>query len=110
MVDIAELLQDPIVAGRPHLDLERVAYYRGHLDEAAPVTVFDTGDTLLLADGYHRVAAAQQLGRTAIRAEVRPGDRSDALRFAVDHARRQLDLTEQQVLEAIRRRGGPAPI
>ena len=109
-VNIAEMLQDPIVESRPHLDPERVAYYRGHLDDATPVIVFDTGDTLLLADGYHRVAAAQQLGRTAIRAEVRPGNRSDALRFAVDLAKRQRDLTEQQVLEAIKRRGGTVPI
>jgi hypothetical protein len=103
-VTLADLLQGPIEDSRPHLDLELVDYYLEHLDEAPPVTVFDTGEGLLLADGYHRVAAAQRLGRTAIRAEVRQGNRSGALRFAVELAKQQRDLTDQQVLDAIKRR------
>jgi ParB-like chromosome segregation protein Spo0J len=41
--------------------------------------VFDTEEGLLLADGYHRVAAALKEGRKTVEAEVRRGSRHDAL-------------------------------
>lgn len=103
-IAIAELAQGPIEHSRAHLDSERVAYYMGTLDEAPPVVVFDIGGHLLLADGYHRVAAAEQLGRTSVPADVRVGDRGDALRFAVRLAQQQRGLAEDEVLAAIMRR------
>jgi hypothetical protein len=106
-VNIGDLLQGPIEASRPHLDPERVDYYCANLDRATPVTVFDSGDGLLLADGYHRVAAAQRVGRTTIRADVRRGNRSEALHFAIDLAKQQRNLTEKQAIDAIRRRSEP---
>jgi ParB-like nuclease domain len=106
-VNIEDLLQGPMEASRRHLDPQRVDCYSANLDQATPVTVFDSGDGLLLADGYHRVAAAQRLGRTTIRADVRRGTRSDALRFAIELAKQQRGLTEQQAIEAIRRRTEP---
>jgi hypothetical protein len=48
--------------------------YTRRLDEAQPVTVFDSGDELILADGYHRVEAARQLGRTTITSIRRAND------------------------------------
>jgi len=103
-VAIVDLLQEPIRRSRAHLDPERVAHYVGNLDDASPVVVYDIDGQLLVADGYHRVAAAQRLGRAAIRADVRAGDRADALRFAVELAQRQRGLTEEEVLAAIMRR------
>jgi len=61
-VPLSGLVQGPIREGRPHLDAGRVAYYLDQLDEAPPVTAFDIDGHLLLADGHHRVEAAQQLG------------------------------------------------
>jgi hypothetical protein len=104
-VAIADLWQAPIEASRPQLDQERVDYYVANLDAATPITVFDTGDELLLADGYHRVEAAARLRRATIRADVRSGSRSDALRFAVELAGHQRGLSRQQVIDAIKRRG-----
>jgi hypothetical protein len=49
-VPLADLVQGPIRESRPHLSADRVAYYRDHLDEAPPVTVFDIDGHLLLAD------------------------------------------------------------
>jgi hypothetical protein len=69
------------------------------------VTVFELDDGLLLADGYHRVAA-RELGRTTIKADVRKGSHRDAIQFAVRLAREQRGLIEEQALEAIRRRSG----
>jgi ParB-like chromosome segregation protein Spo0J len=70
----------------------------------APVVVFETEDGLLLADGYHRVAAARLSGADTIRADVRAGSRKDALDYAVEHASRQRHITLEQALERVRRR------
>ena len=102
---ISVLSQESIERTRPHLDPERVRYYAEHLDEAMPVVVFDIDGDLLLADGYHRLAAAQQLGRTTLKADVRKGQRRDALQLAIDVAQQQRPLTKQQILDAIARRG-----
>jgi ParB-like chromosome segregation protein Spo0J len=78
---ISDLARDSIERSRPLLDPDRVAHYLQHLDESTPVVVFNVGGLLLLADGHHRVAAAEQLGRSTVRADVREGQRSDALQF-----------------------------
>jgi phosphinothricin acetyltransferase len=103
---IADLIQQPILEGRGHLDQTRVAYYVEHFEETEPVTVFEVDGRLLLADGYHRLAAAQRLGRHTIRAEVRPGGKSEALEFAVEHAVKQRGLSRGQVMAAIAGRSG----
>jgi hypothetical protein len=108
-IAITDLARGPIERSRAHLDPERVAYYVAHPEAAAPVTVFEDDGTLLLADGYHRVAAAQRPGRATVRAEVRKGRPHDALRFAVDLAREQRGLTEAEILAAIHRRGRQEP-
>jgi hypothetical protein len=102
---LSELEQDSIERSRPHLDPERVSYYLEHLDESAPVVVFNVGGRLLLADGHHRVAAAEQLGRLTVKAEVREGERADALQFAIDLAQRQRGISRQEIIDAIARRG-----
>lgn len=48
-----------------------------------PVVVYFDGAKHWLADGFHRLASARQLGRKKIAAEVREGGRVDALRFAL---------------------------
>ena len=102
---ISELEQDSIERSRPHLDPDRVSYYLEHLDESIPVVVFSVNGSLLLADGHRRVAAAEQLGRSTVRAEVREGERVDALQFAIDLAQRQRGLSKQEIIDAIARRG-----
>jgi hypothetical protein len=102
-VAIADLVQEPIGQSDAHLDPERVAYYVDHLDDSTPVVIYDVQGQLLLADGYHRVAAARRLGRKVISADVRGGTRADALRFAAELAQ-QRGLPEEQVIAAIMRR------
>ena len=107
-VAIASLLPGPIAASKLHLDPERVSWYIEHLDEAEPVTVFELDEGLLLADGHHRVEAAQRLGRSTITADVRLGTRSDALDFAVALAKEQRGVSAGVALDAIKARSGEA--
>lgn len=47
-----------------------------------PVTVFSDSTGCWLADGFHRLEAWKRVGVQKIKAEVKPGGRIDALRFA----------------------------
>ena len=51
--------------------------------EFPPVTLFFDGAKYWLADGFHRVLAAQRNSLATIRSEIREGARTDALRFAL---------------------------
>ena len=80
-VRIAELLASPLVDAGAHLAAERVEHYVEE-PEPPPVVVFETPEGLLLADGYHRVAAARLRGEETVPAVIRTGSRRDALRYA----------------------------
>ena len=76
---IAELLANAPIYPDAHLDAARVERYARTLDALPPVVVVDTPEGLLLADGYHRVAASWRLGLEGGEAEVQTGTRRDAL-------------------------------
>jgi hypothetical protein len=48
-----------------------------------PVTVFHDGSQYVLADGFHRLMATARGGTKSISADVRPGTKADALKFAL---------------------------
>lgn len=48
-----------------------------------PIVVFRGGGKLILGDGFHRIRAARRAGFAKIAAELRAGDRLDALRFSL---------------------------
>jgi len=70
-----------------------------------PVTVFADAerDTLWLADGFHRVAAAEADGYKFVKAEVIPGTFADALKFALganaNHGLRRSNADKRHTLE-----------
>jgi hypothetical protein len=106
-VPIEQLLSRSLVDPRRHLDPERVQRYSQVLDELPPVTVFRLPDqTLLLADGYHRMAAAQAAGRATLNADIRGGSRADALQFVTEVAVRDRGLSPTEVRAAIERHSG----
>ncbi len=78
---IDELILDPNLYLRDRLDDYTVERYADAWGRMPPVTVFDVEGQWLLADGFHRHAAAVMLGRRTIPAEVREGTMSDALDF-----------------------------
>jgi hypothetical protein len=106
-VEIELLLEESPADPRRHLDQDRVRRYAELLDQLPPVVVFELADhTLLLADGYHRVAAAQLAGRTAVQADMRVGTHEQAVQFAIDVARAECGISADQAREAIRRYSG----
>jgi hypothetical protein len=106
-VDIKRLLEDSPADPRRHLDQDRVRRYAEVLDQLPPVTVFELEDhTLLLTDGYHRVAAAQQAGRTVVQGDIRVGTKAQAVQFAIDVARAEWGVSADRAREGIRRYAG----
>lgn len=69
-----------------------------------PVIVFHDGKAYWLADGFHRVSAAQKAGDQAILADVRDGDKRAAILYAcganADHGLRRTDGDMRRAVEA----------
>jgi hypothetical protein len=105
-VRIADLLASSPVDPTAHLDPDRVRCYAELLDDLPPVVAFRTEQGLILADGYHRVAAAQARGFDSVEAEVRHGTAHDALRYAVTVGAEQRGLSQQEVMRRLRQRSG----
>ena len=102
---ITDLLANTPTDPEAHLDAGQVERYAQMLlDALPPVVVFDTGEELLLADGYHRVAAARRRGLETIEAEVRLGSRHDALRYAATVGAAQRGISPDAAASYIRRR------
>lgn len=77
-----DLILDPTLNLRDRLDPETVERYQENWDRLPPVTVFEVDGRWILADGFHRHAAAVTLGRRVISAEIRKGSFSEALDYA----------------------------
>lgn len=77
-VKVESIVVDQTIDVRSKLNEATVARYAEQLDQLPPITLF--GD--LLADGFHRVAAAKRLGWKTIKADVKPGGRDEAMVFA----------------------------
>ena len=102
-VRIAALLANAPVDPEAHLDAARVEHYAQMLDALPPVVVFESAEGLLLADGYHRVAAARRSGLETVEAEVRRGSRHDALRYAATVGAAQRGISPEDAASYIRR-------
>jgi ParB-like chromosome segregation protein Spo0J len=100
---IADLLAKAPIDPEAHLDARRVERYARMLDALPPVVVFDTPEGLLLADGYHRVAASRRLGLETVEAEVRSGSQHDALRYAAREGASQRGISPEEAASYIER-------
>jgi hypothetical protein len=71
---------------RALIDEDVVAEYAEAMergDKFPPMVVFYDGTDHWLADGFHRVSAARQIGRTFVQCDVRQGTWRDAILFSV---------------------------
>lgn len=101
---LTEIVVDPTISPRRRLDNRLIEDYVEILDRLPPVLVYKTLDGKLLADGFHRFAAATRLGRTHLKAEVRIGEREDAIEAAViANLSHGLRLTAEERRDAILR-------
>jgi len=80
-IPLDDLVLDPNLNLRDRLDDFTVERYADSWDRLPPITVYDVDDRLLVADGFHRHAAAVMLGKRTIRAEIIAGTFTDALDF-----------------------------
>jgi ParB-like chromosome segregation protein Spo0J len=80
-VPLDDLVLDPNLNLRDRLDDFTVERYADSWERLPPITVYKVDDRLLVADGFHRHAAAVMLGKRTIRAEIIEGTFTDALDF-----------------------------
>ncbi len=80
-LSLDDLVLDPNLYLRDRLDDFTVERYADSWQRLPPVTVYEVDGKFLLADGFHRHAAAVMLGKHAITAEVLQGTFTDALDF-----------------------------
>lgn len=89
IVPISAITYDPSLQMRASTDEATVENYAELLREsdhwpfASPVTLFDIGGTLVLADGWHRVEAAKRANLKCVSAHVRTGSFAEAFRFSL---------------------------
>ncbi len=87
-VALKRITRDPSIQPRAGLDQDVVTAYEDLMMAGVkmpPVTLYDPGDDqLILADGSHRVAAAEEIGLKEIPATVIKGSRRDATLFAIE--------------------------
>ena len=80
-IPLDDLVLNPDLNLRDRLDDFTVERYADSWERLPPITVYKVDDQLLVADGFHRHAAAVMLGKRSIRAEIIEGSFTDALDF-----------------------------
>lgn len=105
VVKVTEIRVDAGTQIRASIDQQVVADYAEAMTAGAtfpPIVLFHDGNHYYLADGFHRLMAAQRNQFRDIDADIRPGTQQDALWFALganrDHGKR---LTEADKTHAV---------
>src|SRR6185503_5741930 len=103
---IASIRRDGRTQVRASLSPRTIQEYAAQMeagDQFPPVTIWYDGSSYWLSDGFQRVAAAEQTGRTSILAEVRRGSLSDARWSSyAANSRHGIRRSQEDVLNAIR--------
>ncbi len=103
-LQVRDIIADNTIDIRDRMDETTILEYIDIFDRLPAITVFDTPEGYLLADGFHRLSAAERLGRNEIEAEVKTGTRDDALEFAAyANATAPLKLTTEERRVGVRR-------
>jgi len=85
-VEVSLIQRDMLLQPRAELHRDWIEDYALDMTAGAvfpPVVLFFDGKRYWLADGFHRIYAAEAAGLESIDADVRIGSRRDALRFAL---------------------------
>ena len=107
-VTIANIITDADTQVRATMREAIVKEYARLMDAGQgfpPIVVFFDGEKYYLADGFHRLQAAEQLGKDQIEAEVREGGCRDALFFAAaansDHGLRRSNDDKRRAVKVL---------
>jgi uncharacterized ParB-like nuclease family protein len=85
-LNLSAIVIDKGTQSRAQISEETVSDYAEAMqagDQFPPIIVFFDGVDYYLADGFHRLHAAQRLGKASIQAEVRTGTLRDAILFSL---------------------------
>lgn len=85
-IKLDQIVYDGGTQTRAKLNGDTIADYAEDMTEGAkfpPVVVFDDGNEYLLADGFHRVMAAERCGWRDIDAEIHKGSKQDAIKYSL---------------------------
>ena len=106
-IPIEKIRLDGATTTRAGVDQDIVSEYAEALHEGAqfpPITLFDDGTDLWLADGHHRVRAYKAEGAVDVPADVKSGTRRDAILFGVSaNALHGIRRTREDVMRAVLR-------
>jgi len=101
-IKVNEITIDPAVAIREGTDEDTIQRYEDNFERLPPVVVYKTDTKYLLADGFHRLAAAERKGLREIDAEIREGTDSEAKEYAIyANLRHGKPLTREEYKKAI---------
>lgn len=105
---ISEIKRDDSIQPRATIDEDTVRNYADRMiegDAFPPVDIFFDGETYRLANGYHRVGAAEIAGLTEIECVVHEGNLREALWFGfganAKNARQMSNADKHRVVEKI---------
>lgn len=110
-IDSIEL--DTSIQCRASIDVATVNEYADAMADGVefpPVVLFGNQTRAWIGDGWHRVMAAQQIGAPTIDADIRPGDRREALKYALNanaaHGQRRTNADKRRCVEIALREFG----
>ena len=98
-IKLSDILLDRGTQARATLNAEAVGQYAEAMQSGAkfpPVVVFCVDGDYLLADGFHRIAAAIKIGRKEFVAEILKGSLQDALWYALGANRENSTLMKPE--------------
>ncbi len=108
MVEIYTLIVDPDVQQRKQLNFAVAGEYSIEMkrgEKFPAVVVFSDGTNKWLADGFHRVEAAKINNATMIWADVRPGNKRDAILYAAgsnaEHGLQRSNFDKRRAVETL---------
>lgn len=86
ILEISDIRRDGGTQMRAEIGAEKVSEYADLLEEGVvfpPVVVYHDGTDYWLADGFHRIAAQEQIKSATVQTIIHAGTRKDAIRHAL---------------------------
>ena len=103
-IKLTDITIDPAVGIREGTDEDTIARYMDTFDELPPLIVYQTDHKYLLADGFHRWAAATRLGKEDIEADIVVGTPQEASEAAIyANLKHGKPLSREEYKNAVRR-------